>query len=128
MENVATGPDAAGWIALDLTAGKMYWTTAQATIRRANLDGSAGEDLVTRLVLPIAIALELYPPPPCSKIRFVTETGDTITTANKVMSHYFMSGKDGTLNIMVIEPPGFVRTSPDIQSPFDSRWELLTAG
>lgn len=49
-----------------------------------------------------------------SKIRFVTETGDTITTGNKVMSHYFMSGEDGTLNIIVWEPLGFVRTSPDI--------------
>jgi uncharacterized repeat protein (TIGR01451 family) len=51
---------------------------------------------------------------PRSNIRFVTETGDTVTTADKAMSHYFMGGEDGTLNIMIIGPLGFVPTSPDI--------------
>jgi len=45
-------------IALDLGAGKMYWTDAFTDkIQRANLDGSDVEDLVTGLVAPTGIAL-----------------------------------------------------------------------
>jgi len=55
-------------IALDVAAGKMYWTDATAAkIQRANLDGSNIEDLVTTgLIMPYGIALELVqePPPP----------------------------------------------------------------
>ena len=48
-------------IALDVTGRKMYWTDwGTDTIRRANLDGSGVEDLVTTgLVDPWGIALYL---------------------------------------------------------------------
>ena len=50
-------------IALDVAAGKMYWTTFDvATIQRAGLDGSNVEDLVSEfrgyLVTPQDIALD----------------------------------------------------------------------
>ena len=47
-------------LALDVTAGKMYWTD-QGTdkIQRANLDGSNIEDLVTTLDYPVGLALDL---------------------------------------------------------------------
>jgi len=54
-------------LALDLAAGKMYWGARaflpgsppqEGTIRRANLDGSSAEDVVTGLVIPSAIALD----------------------------------------------------------------------
>jgi DNA-binding beta-propeller fold protein YncE len=59
-------------IALDVAAGKMYWTdrgttAADGRIQCADLDGSNIEDLVsTGLTLPSGIALELEqePPPP----------------------------------------------------------------
>ena len=42
------------------TQGKMYWTEAGTDkIQRANLDGSAGEDLVTGLSNPSGIALDV---------------------------------------------------------------------
>jgi len=48
-------------IALDVDAGKMYWTDlGTGKIQRANLDGSAVEDLVTTSVIePVRIALDL---------------------------------------------------------------------
>jgi DNA-binding beta-propeller fold protein YncE len=58
-------------IALDVAAGKMYWTdtgntdAADGKIQRANLDGSTIEDLVTTgLTMPFGIALELVQEPP----------------------------------------------------------------
>jgi low density lipoprotein receptor-related protein 5/6 len=53
-----------GWpfhIALDVSAGKMYWADAVAPkIQRANLDGGGVEDLVTTgLDFPAGIALDL---------------------------------------------------------------------
>ena len=45
---VAAGPGSVSGLALDLPAGKMYWTdAANNRIRRANLDGSQAEDVVT---------------------------------------------------------------------------------
>ncbi|MCH7884296.1 MAG: hypothetical protein IIC01_03510, partial [Planctomycetes bacterium] len=52
----------ASGIALDADAGKMYWTKASGNndrIQRANLDGSAVEDLVTTgLFVPVGIAVD----------------------------------------------------------------------
>jgi len=60
-ELVTSGLDAPGVIAVDRTAGKMYWTdwaAATARIQRANLDGTEVEDLVTGLAGPYGIALD----------------------------------------------------------------------
>ena len=47
-------------IALDVAGGKMYWTDWRTDkIRRANLDGSAVEDLVAGLTTPAGIALDV---------------------------------------------------------------------
>ena len=47
-------------IVLDITAGKMYWADAlNGTIRRANLNGTSVEDVVSWISLPIGVALEL---------------------------------------------------------------------
>lgn len=51
----------AGQLALDLAAGKLYWTASEGTgvIRRANLDGTAEEPVLTGLQNPGALALDL---------------------------------------------------------------------
>lgn len=45
-------------LALDVSSGKMYWTEG-TKIRRANLDGTNREDVVSGLILPRALALDL---------------------------------------------------------------------
>ncbi len=72
-------------IALDLSAGKMYWTElatwgdVPARIRRANLDGSEIEDLVTYgLSKPKGIALDLA----ANKMYWTDSGTDTIRRAN----------------------------------------------
>lgn len=46
-------------ICLDLPAGKIYWTDSTAhKIRRANVDGSSIEDVLTGLTFPYAIAID----------------------------------------------------------------------
>ena len=64
VENLVTsGLESPGSIALDLGAGKMYWTDDGAhKIQRANLDGTRIEDLMTAasgLEDPVGIALDL---------------------------------------------------------------------
>jgi sugar lactone lactonase YvrE len=58
---ITTGLDSPSGIALDIAAGKMYWTENIADkIRRANLDGTVVEDLVTTgLSIPSGIALDI---------------------------------------------------------------------
>lgn len=46
-------------VALDVGAGKIYWTDEFTPIRRANLDGSNVEDLVRSFQSPTGIALDL---------------------------------------------------------------------
>ena len=47
-------------LALDVGAGKMYWSTNNGIVRRANLDGSEVEDLITSgLSLLTSFALDL---------------------------------------------------------------------
>ncbi len=56
---IATGLTTPICIALDVTAGKMYWTDAVSdNIQRANLDGTAVEDIITTGA-PIGIALSV---------------------------------------------------------------------
>ena len=56
----AQGLNMPGSIALDMAAGKMYWTNDGAgRIRRANLDGSNIENVAVGLADPVGIALDL---------------------------------------------------------------------
>ena len=62
VQDLITGLDAPGGIALDVAGGKMYWTDAGDTdkIQRSNLDGSRVEDLVTSgLDEPEGLALDV---------------------------------------------------------------------
>lgn len=46
-------------VALNLSAGKLYWTdSTDHKIRRANLDGTAVEDVLTGLTFPFGIAID----------------------------------------------------------------------
>ena len=66
-------------IALDLTAGKMYWTDhGTDKIQRANLDGSNLEDLVTTLDYPVGLALDLA----AGKMYWTDMNTDKIQRAN----------------------------------------------
>ena len=67
------------YMALDLAAGKMYWTDiGTSTIARSNLDGSGSEVLVTSAgIPPIGIALDL----PIGKMTWTLLDG-TIQRAN----------------------------------------------
>ena len=66
-------------VAVDRSAGKLYWTNVDSDkIRRANLDGSNPEDLVTDgLAFPIAIALR----PPADRLYWGDQTLDQIGSA-----------------------------------------------
>ena len=59
VEDLVTGLEGSGGIALDVSGGKMYWTDLiTEKIQRSNLDGSGVEDLVTTgLERPFGIAL-----------------------------------------------------------------------
>ena len=65
VEGESVTLDMPGSIALDPTAGKMYWTDdgtegeSDGRIQRADLDGSNVEDLVSELDDPVGIALDL---------------------------------------------------------------------
>ena len=69
VEDLVTGLGYPHSIALDVAASKMYWTHSNwqdlwagkktSKIQRANLDGSSVEDLVTELVNPYGIALDV---------------------------------------------------------------------
>jgi hypothetical protein len=58
-QHLVTTNDEIWSIAIDSTAGKIYWTTAYTgKIRRSNLDGSQVEDILSGLSVPIGIALD----------------------------------------------------------------------
>ena len=62
VRTLATGLAVSSDIALDVSGGKMYWTSltgANRKIRYANLDGSNVQDLVTGLMHPSDIALDV---------------------------------------------------------------------
>ena len=67
-------------IALDVAAGKIYWTDAGTEkIQRANLDGSQAEDLVTvGVVNPRGLALDVAG----GKMYWADRTSDKIQRAN----------------------------------------------
>ena len=67
-------------VAVDPAAGKLYWTNVDTDkIRRANLDGSNPEDLVTEgLAFPMAIALH----PPINKLYWGEQSLAQIGSAN----------------------------------------------
>ena len=79
-------PTSARGIALDLASSKMYWTelgnatigASSRRIRRANLDGSSIENLVTGLPDPNAIALDIS----AGKMYWSNDLGRTIQRAN----------------------------------------------
>ena len=51
-------------IALDIAGGKMYWADFErGTLRRANLDGSQQEILLSGLSGPLSLALQTGPTP-----------------------------------------------------------------
>jgi DNA-binding beta-propeller fold protein YncE len=64
-------------LAIDLAAGKIYWTTSD-TIQRANLDGSNIEELVIGLLFPTGIALD----PAAGKMYWTDFLDGTIQRAN----------------------------------------------
>ena len=76
--DLVTGLTSPSRMALDLAAGKMYWTDWRASkIQRANLDGSNVEDLITTgLGSPTGIALDLV----AGKMYWTD--GNTIQRAN----------------------------------------------
>ena len=50
-------------IALDVVEGKMYWADKRhGKIHRSDLDGGNVEEIVTGLVRPVGIALDVPPP------------------------------------------------------------------
>ncbi len=67
-QNVVATGNASGGVALDVANGKIYWTDADnfqighgglsGQIRRANLDGSDSETIVSNLVHPAGIAVD----------------------------------------------------------------------
>ncbi len=66
-------------MALDVAGGKMYWTdSAISKVQRANLDGSAAEDLVTELGSPEGMALDVAG----GKMYWVDSGTDKIQWAN----------------------------------------------
>ncbi len=68
VESIASGLFFPAGIALDLDAGKIYWTDtgrflSDGAIRRADLDGANAETLLDGLPAPRGIALDLTPEP-----------------------------------------------------------------
>ena len=80
IENLVTGQGRPDGIALDLAAGKMYWTDAafMDRIQRANLDGTGVEDLLTGLSLPSGITLD----PAVGKMYWTSHGTGSIRRAN----------------------------------------------
>jgi DNA-binding beta-propeller fold protein YncE len=64
IQNVVPTGNAAAGVALDVPSGKLYWTDAEnlpgmtGRIRRANLDGSSPDSIVTGLMHPAGLALD----------------------------------------------------------------------
>ena len=77
---VTSGLDSPHGIALDVAAGKIYWTDWKTNrIQRANLDGSEVEDIVTSgLRLPAGIALDVA----AGKMYWTAAGTDKIQRAN----------------------------------------------
>ena len=82
LEAIVTGINAVTGVALDLSAGKVYWTNAESgglgKIERANLNGSNRENLVTGLTAPRHLALDIVN----GKIYWADQIDRTIQRAN----------------------------------------------
>jgi len=81
VEDVVTGLSDPRGLALDLSAGKIYWTETGAgdeRIARSDLDGSNVETLVTGLITPNSITLDLTN----GKMYWVDEDAPAIQRAN----------------------------------------------
>jgi len=71
-------------LALDPVGGKIYWSSSDGyvagngKIRRANLDGTAVEDLVTGMIYPYAIALDMA----TGKMFWIRQEVNSIWRAN----------------------------------------------
>ncbi len=61
--NFITGLDSPEGIAVDIAAGKLYWTEA-GSIRCANLSGENAQEVATGLGMPTSIALSIVPVEP----------------------------------------------------------------
>jgi hypothetical protein len=58
----ATGANVEG-VVVDTRAGKVYWTeNTNGIVRRANLDGSSPEPIITTIVAPFGVDLYLCAP------------------------------------------------------------------
>lgn len=98
-ELVSMAPDGPNGIALDLSAGKMYWTLGSAfgvnKVQRADLDGSNIEDLATTVRFPSGIALDISE----GKIYWSSTGEDVIMRAN-------LDGSDVEEFIEITDPLG----------------------
>ena len=75
-------------LALDVAGGKMYWSLASnpgtGRIERANLDGSSVQDVVTGLVSPDGIALDLAVGGLAHGFQPTKIVGKNVTTGKRV--------------------------------------------
>ena len=79
FQDIVTGLDSPGGIALDVADGKIYWTESwDDKIQRANLDGTNIEYIVTGLDRPEGIALDVAD----GKIYWINGRTDKIQRAN----------------------------------------------
>jgi uncharacterized repeat protein (TIGR01451 family) len=79
LETIVSGIGAVTGVALDLSAGKVYWTNAGLSgIERANLDGSNRESVVTGLLAPRHLVLDIAG----GKIYWADQVAGAIQRAN----------------------------------------------
>lgn len=78
-------------IALDVAAGKIYWTSlGNDSIRRANLDGSGVEDLVINLSAPAGIVLTSEIP--VTRVTICHKGMQTLTVSTNALSAHIRHG------------------------------------
>ena len=92
---------------------KMYWTEQQASvIKRANVDGTSIETLVTSLGLPAGIALD-----GSGKMYWAEFGGNVIKRANLdgTSVETVITGLGGPVAIVLIGPPGVTPPDADLK-------------
>ena len=84
-------------------------------------DGSGSANPVTIVIngnKSVTANFNTATPPPSGqgqwRVRFLTETGDTITTTTRPMGQYFIHGEEATLTMILHGPLSFVPTCPDL--------------
>jgi hypothetical protein len=86
---------------LDLVNGKIYWTeTGGTTIRRANLDGSGAEDVVTGLDGPKTVAVD----PSGGKVYWIEGDGSNDALASDIMRRADLDGANLETIIASVSP------------------------